>query len=77
MILRQGMVVVGAGIVIGLGAALALTRMIRALLYGIGATDLLTFTAVPITLATVALFACWFPARRAAKVDPNVALRYE
>jgi predicted permease len=77
MILRQGMVVVGAGIAIGLVAALALTHLVRALLFGIAPTDLLTFTAVPVTLAAVALFACLIPARRAAKVDPTVALRYE
>jgi ABC-type lipoprotein release transport system permease subunit len=68
---------VGAGILFGLGVALALTHMIRALLYGIGPTDLVTFTVVPITLAIVALLACYIPAHRAAKVHPMIALRYE
>src|SRR5436190_5607954 len=70
MILRQGMTLAGVGIVIGLAAAFALTRVIRSLLYGIGPADLLTFTTVTIALTMVALCACWLPARRAARADP-------
>jgi putative ABC transport system permease protein len=77
MVLRQGVGLAGVGILIGLAGAFAATRVIRGLLYGISATDPMTFIATPVLLALVVLLACWLPARRAAKVDPVVALRCE
>jgi predicted lysophospholipase L1 biosynthesis ABC-type transport system permease subunit len=77
MVLRQGLKLAGVGILIGLAGALALTRFLGYLLYGIQATDPLTFLVIPLLLATVALLACWLPARRAARVDPMEALRCE
>jgi predicted permease len=77
MILGQGMIVIGIGLVIGLAAAFALTRLMRSLLFGIGENDPVTFGAITLVLLLVALVACYIPARRAAKVDPLIALRYE
>jgi putative ABC transport system permease protein len=77
MILGQGLRTVLFGVVIGVAGSLALTRAIQSLLFGVTATDPLTFIAVILLLVTVALLACYIPARRAAKVDPMVALRYE
>jgi putative ABC transport system permease protein len=77
MILGQGLRTVLMGVVIGVTSSLALTRAVQSLLFGVTATDPLTFTAVILLLATAALLACYVPARRAAKVDPMVALRYE
>ncbi|MEW6206881.1 MAG: ABC transporter permease [Acidobacteriota bacterium] len=77
MIVGQGMALAAAGIVIGAVAALALTRLMESLLFGVGATDPMTFAAIAMLLGLMALLACWIPARRAAGVDPLVALRYE
>ena len=77
MILRQSLTMAAIGIAIGLAGALAATRLLGALLFGVGATDLLTYSGVILLLATAAFFAGLLPARRATKVDPVVALRYE
>ena len=77
LIVGQGMQVVSTGVVIGLAVALALTRLMVSLLFGVGATDAFTFVAVGVVLAMVALGACLVPARRAIGVQPAVVLRNE
>jgi len=77
LVIGQGLKLAGIGIAIGIAGALGLARLMSSLLYGISTTDLETFTCVSILLALVALLACYVPARRAMRVDPTVALRYE
>jgi len=77
LILRQGMLLVVAGVALGLAGAMALTRLISQLLFDVSALDAATFVSTSLLLAAVALFACYLPARRAARVDPMVALHYE
>ncbi|HEV2448003.1 MAG TPA: FtsX-like permease family protein, partial [Candidatus Sulfopaludibacter sp.] len=76
-VLRQGLILTLCGLAAGLAASLFLTRFLRSMLYGVGTTDLLTFGSVAVVLSAVALFACYLPARRAAKVDPVQALHTE
>jgi putative ABC transport system permease protein len=76
-VLRRGMGMTLAGVGLGLITSLAVTRLMKTLLFGVSATDPLTFGLTAITLTLVALLACWIPARRAAKIDPLVVLKYE
>jgi putative ABC transport system permease protein len=77
MILGQGMAVIGVGLVLGLVSAFGLMRLLRSLLFGVGENDPVTFVAITGLLLLVAVVACYIPARRATKVDPLEALRYE
>jgi putative ABC transport system permease protein len=77
LVVGHGFVVTSIGLVVGLGAAFAATRLLSSLLYGIGPNDPVTLLTVSLGLTLVALLACYIPARRAMRVDPMVALRYE
>ena len=76
-VLRRGLLVTLIGLCIGLAAAIAAARLLAPLLYGIGANDPATLAGVAVGVTTVAMLACYLPARRAMRVDPAVALRYE
>jgi len=77
LVLGDGFKIVATGVFVGIGASFALTRFMSSLLYAVGPNDPLTFAVIAILFALVALAACYMPARRAAHVDPMVALRYE
>ena len=77
MVVGQGLILALTGIAIGLIASFALTRLMKGLLFGVSATDPVTFFGISLLLTLIGLLASWIPARRATKVDPLVALRYE
>jgi putative ABC transport system permease protein len=77
MMLKQGMRLLGAGLVLGFAGAVALSRVMRSLLFGVSANDPLIYCSVTLVLAAAALFACWIPARRASRVNPMITLRAE
>jgi len=77
LVLKNGMALTLVGVALGLAGAFGLTRLMKSLLFGVTATDTLTFVFVPLCLIAVAFLACYLPGRRATKVDPLVALRYE
>jgi ABC-type antimicrobial peptide transport system permease subunit len=77
MVIRQSALMVSAGVALGIAGALGLTRLMASLLFGTSVTDRWTFILIPLLLSAIALLAAYLPARRAARVDPLVALRHE
>jgi putative ABC transport system permease protein len=77
LVVRDGLKLVAIGVIVGLVGAFTLSRLLTTLLFGVTPTDLITYVTVAFGLIAVALAACYIPARRAAKVDPLVALRFE
>jgi putative ABC transport system permease protein len=77
LVLRENLVTVALGMLVGAPAALMLTGLVRSTLYGVTATDTMSFVAALVLMKVVTAIAAWAPARRAARVDPMVALRYE
>jgi putative ABC transport system permease protein len=77
LVLKQGLTLTVVGVVLGLAAAFALTRLLSGLLFGVGTVDATTFTTISLLLVVVSLLACYLPARRAMRIDPLSALRYE
>jgi putative ABC transport system permease protein len=77
MIIGKGLFLVGIGLCAGIPLALVLAYFLASLIFGIGATDPLTFVGIGLSMLAVSFLACWFPARRATRVDPMIALRYE
>ena len=77
LVLKEGMMLVGGGVAGGLIVAAAVTRLLASFLYGVSPLDAVTFLGIPLMLGLVALLATYLPARRATKVDPMIALRYE
>jgi putative ABC transport system permease protein len=75
LVLGQGMLLTAVGLALGLAGAVALSRTLSGLVYGVGTLDPLTFVAVPVLLCVVALLACFLPARRAASIDPIITMR--
>jgi putative ABC transport system permease protein len=77
LVLKQGIILALIGVAIGLAGAIGLSKALSSVLYGISATDPVTFISVAVIMIAVALVACFFPARKATKVDPLTAMRYE
>jgi len=77
MVMRRGLLLAGIGLAAGLAAAFGLTRLIASMLFGVKANDPIAFGTVVVTLAAVAWIAIYIPARRATRIDPMIALRYE
>jgi putative ABC transport system permease protein len=77
LVIARGLQLVALGVTIGLAGSLALTRLLGTLLWGVTPTDPLTYVVVIMALVTVAMLACYVPARRALEIEPTVALRYE